>query len=118
VLPAAHRLRRTREFQGTVRRGVRAGSPLLVVHLAPGPDSAAPAQVGFVVSGTVGGAVARNTVRRRLRHLVRRRLDRLPAGCRLVVRARSAAAGAATSALEHDLDAALTKALSRVGGQR
>ena len=39
-----------------------------------------------MVPRAVGPAVTRNRVRRRLRHLLRDRLDRLPAGSRLVVR--------------------------------
>ena len=47
---------------------MRAGRPTLVVHATTGavPQS----RVGFVVSKAVGGAVVRNRVKRRLRHLV------------------------------------------------
>jgi ribonuclease P protein component len=64
-------------------------------------------RVGFVVSRTVGGAVGRNAVRRRLRHLMRERLHLLPPGSTLVVRALPAAAGASSAELSADLDAAL-----------
>ena len=66
------------------------GTGLVVLHASPGdPETNAgvPARVGFVVPRAVGPAVIRNQVRRRLRHLVRDRLDRLPDGTRLVVRA-------------------------------
>ena len=53
----------------------------------------------------------RNTVTRRLRPLVRERLDRLPVGSLLVVRALPAAAGASSAALSTDLDAALDRLL-------
>ncbi|MEU4751494.1 ribonuclease P protein component, partial [Micromonospora tulbaghiae] len=65
---------------------------------------------GFVVSKAVGGAVVRNKVRRRLRHLVRERLAELPAGTTLVVRALPAAADATYTRLGADLDAALAAA--------
>ncbi|MBB5871019.1 ribonuclease P protein component [Allocatelliglobosispora scoriae] len=52
----------------------------------------------------------RNTVKRRLRHLVATRLDSLPIGTTIVVRALPAAALAAYSQLELDLDAALAAA--------
>jgi len=116
MLPAAQRLRRSSEFALAVRSGRRAGRPLLVVHvLTPSVDSAvdsvtpAPgsAQAGLVVSRAVGGAVVRNTVKRRLRHLLATRMSGLPAGTRLVVRAQPAAAGAPSTALAADLDAAL-----------
>jgi ribonuclease P protein component len=113
VLPTASRLRRRCDFTATVRRGRRAGRPRLVVHLevSGGPDGlpvAAP-RVGFVVAKTVGGAVVRNRVRRQLRHLVASRLEQLPAGANLVVRALPAAAGASSAELGSDLDAALTR---------
>jgi ribonuclease P protein component len=109
VLPVQNRLRRTQEFRSTVRRGVRIGRPLVVVHVVPGEESDGPTRAGFIVSGAVGGAVVRNAVRRRLRHLVRERLERLPAGTRVVVRARPEAAAAPSAALAGELDAAFDR---------
>ncbi|MGH8826843.1 MAG: ribonuclease P protein component, partial [Jiangellaceae bacterium] len=90
----------------------------LVVHLAlAGTDATVatePVRAGFVVGRTIGGAVVRNTVRRRLRHLLRHRLDRLPPGARVVVRARPEAAHAPSTVLARDLDSALDRALMRV----
>jgi ribonuclease P protein component len=112
VLPHQARLRRRDEFSTTVRSGTRAGTPTLVVHLCPG-ESADPARAGFVVSRAVGAAVDRNRVRRRLRHLVRDRLDRLPAGSRLVVRALPPAASATSATLGNQLDRALERLSAR-----
>ncbi|GAA3751865.1 hypothetical protein GCM10022225_40260 [Plantactinospora mayteni] len=72
----------------------------------------APARAGFVVSKAVGGAVVRNKVRRRLRHLVRDRLPGLPPDTTLVVRALPGAAGASYARLGTDLDAAIAAALA------
>ncbi len=72
-------------------------------------DSEEPARVGFVVSKAVGNAVVRHRVTRQLRHLVRQRLDRLPAGTLAVVRALPPAAPATSAELGRDLDAALRK---------
>lgn len=69
-----------------------------------------PARAGFVVSRAVGGAVVRNAVRRRLRHLVRDRLGDLPPGSLLVVRALPGAADRSYARLGADLDAALAAA--------
>ena len=119
MLPAGSRLRRSRDFARTVRAGRRAGGPsrLLVVHLdAPGAtiDDDAPAapvpQGGVVVSRAVGPSVVRSRVKRRLRHVLREPLGRLPAGTRLVVRALPDAAGATSSELAQDLDRALRRA--------
>jgi len=108
VLAAAHRLRASAEFTETVRRGRRAGRPLLSVHLLLTPDGA-PARVGLVVSKGVGGSVVRHRVSRRLRHLLRDHVAGLPAGARLVVRAAPAAASATSADLGADLDAALLR---------
>jgi ribonuclease P protein component len=114
-------LRRSQDFSETVRRGARAGRPLLVVHLdlGSGPDDTATdsrpghsPRAGFVVSKAVGGSVQRHAVTRRLRHLVGPRLEALPPGSRLVVRALPRAAGATSTELAADLDAALRRALS------
>jgi ribonuclease P protein component len=77
---------------------------------APAGSYDLPARAGFVVSKAVGPAVVRNTVRRRLRHLVRDRVTELPAGSTLVVRALPAAAATPYPALAADLDAALAAA--------
>jgi ribonuclease P protein component len=117
VLPPQNRLRGAGDYRSTVRRGVRVGRPLVVIHLIPatgGPDS--PVRVGFVVGRSVGGAVVRNAVRRRLRHLLRDRLERLPAGSQLVIRAQPEAASVPGRTLSRDLDDALDHALSRVQG--
>ena len=118
MLPSTARLRRSQDFAETVRRGTRAGRPLLVVHLDPGATAAAPGsrpgpdpRAGFVVSKAVGNSVVRHAVTRRLRHLVAPRLGALPAGSRLVVRALPASATASSAALGEDLDAALRRAL-------
>jgi ribonuclease P protein component len=70
------------------------------------------------VSRGVGGAVVRNRVRRRLRHLMRERLDRLPPGARVVIRANPAAADRSSAQLAADLDRALTRAGEHRDGAR
>lgn len=68
-------------------------------------------RAGFVVSKAIGGAVVRNLVKRRLRHLMRDRLDRLPAGSLVVVRALPGAGEADHDQLARDLDTALRRLL-------
>lgn len=122
MLATAHRLRRSDDFASTIRTGRRAGRGSVVVHLTLPAQSAEldepvrsgvlPVRAGFVVSKAVGGAVTRNTVKRRLRHLVRDRLTDLPPGSTLVVRALPAAADQPYARLGTDLDAALAAARS------
>jgi ribonuclease P protein component len=124
VLPAAARIRRRSEFTAAVRTGRRASTPLLTLHVAstsagrrlttaqsirPLPESA---RAGFVVPRSVGPAVVRNAVRRRLRHLLRERLVDVPAGTDVVVRVAPAAARASSEELAGALDTALRRALA------
>ena len=117
MLPAAHRLRRSKDFAHTVRRGRRSSRGSVVVHLTlpavpPAEASAAePAKAGFVVSKAVGGAVVRNKVKRRLRHLVAERLHRLPPGSVMVVRAQAEAASTGYQGMVLDFEKALEGAL-------
>ncbi|MET8557510.1 ribonuclease P protein component [Streptomyces sp. NPDC004959] len=123
MLPSDNRLRRREDFSTAVRRGRRAGRPLLVVHLQSGStdphatgESPPPVRAGFVVSKAVGKAVVRTSVKRKLRHLIRDRLSLLPPGSLVVVRALPGAGDADHAQLARDLDAALKRLLG--GGTR
>lgn len=120
MLPAAHRMRTGADFSTVLRtRGSgRAGSRLLVVHVrTPGnadvADTAA-CRVGFVVSKAVGNSVVRHRTQRRLRHLMRDRLDAFPQGSLVVVRAQPAAATAGSTELAAELDRLIPRALDGV----
>ncbi|MFE3452993.1 ribonuclease P protein component [Nonomuraea sp. NPDC059194] len=115
MLSRESRMRRGEDFSAAVKRGARAGRPTLVLHLKVAGDG--PPLVGFVVSKAVGGAVVRNKVKRRLRHLMRDRIVRLPRGSLLVVRANPPAASVRHERLAAELDAALDR-LSRREQQR
>lgn len=110
MLPAAHRMRRSADFERTVRQGARAGRNTLVVHLVTRTDPGPGPAVGFVVSKGVGNAVVRNRVKRRLRALTTERLGTLPSGTDLVVRALGPAATADYATLGQELDGALRTA--------
>lgn len=111
MLPAAARLRRREDFADAVRRGRRTSRGPLVLHLAAphGVAVSGVTQAGFVIGKTVGPAVVRNRLRRRLRHLLRTRLAALPPGSRLVVRARPGAGDLDSAALGRLLDTALPR---------
>lgn len=114
MLPAAHRMRRAADFEQAVRRGARSGRDTLVVHLTTKTDLGPSGPVvGLVVSKAVGTAVRRNLVKRRLRELVRARLDTWPADAGIVVRALPPAATAEYARLGADLDSAFATALRR-----
>lgn len=109
-------MRRSADFERAVRKGARGGRESLVVHLTfetdPGPASPV---VGLVVSKAVGNAVTRNRVKRRLRELVRARLDVLPERSSVVVRALAPAAQLPYEQLGVDLDGAIRTAVRRAG---
>lgn len=126
MLDRPHRLTEGADFTRAVRKGRRAGTSTMVLHLlaepsASLPDAPAsptrPARVGLVVGKAVGPAVTRNKVKRRLRHLVRDRLAELPGGALLVVRALPPAGASGYDGLRADLDRALDRLL-RGRGQR
>lgn len=100
MLPGPRRLTKPADFGVTVRHGSRAATPTVVVHVRRITDQNPPdaSRVGFVVSKKVGGAVTRNRVKRRLRHLA----DTLPTpfSADVVVRALPDAASSAELA-EH-----------------
>jgi ribonuclease P protein component len=115
VLPRGHRLTDAEGFAQAVRRGRRAGSRTVVVHLER-LEEAAPVRIGFVVSKAVGTAVTRNRVKRRLRHLAREQLStleaQLPGSAVLVVRALAPAADAGSAELRGDLARCLQRVMS------
>jgi ribonuclease P protein component len=112
VLPSERRVRRREDFTAAVRGGRRAATSGLVVHVAM-PSSAGaddqPARAGFVIGRAVGSAVTRNRLRRQLRHLLVPRLERLPAGTVVVVRATAAASQRTGRELGAALDALLAR---------
>lgn len=112
MLPAALRMRRSADFEATVRRGARAGRTTLVVHCRPVTDHTG-THIGMVVARSVGGAVVRNTVRRRLRGVVMECRAMLPEGADVVVRALPAAAAATYDELTADFTSALPVAVAR-----
>lgn len=117
MLPPQHRLRLAADFSAAIRSpgGARSGSRLLVVHAhQAGARAGHPQRVGFVVSKAVGNAVVRGRVKRRLRAQVAARLDLVPAGTDLVIRANPVAAEADSSELGRELDRVLVKVVRRL----
>ncbi|MEU4442605.1 ribonuclease P protein component [Actinosynnema sp. NPDC050801] len=95
----------------TASDGVPAGQPTTAEQRTSAQPTLDPSKVGFVVSKAVGNSVVRHRVSRKLRHVVRERLDALPPGTSLVVRALAPSADADSAELGRDLDAALNKVL-------
>jgi ribonuclease P protein component len=68
-----------------------------------------PAQIGLIVSRSVGGSVIRHRVARRLRAVFASRLGDVGPGDLVVIRALPAAAGASSATLAADLERALRR---------
>ena len=136
MLPRRHRLTTPEDYRAVLRgrradgadarRRRRAGTDLLVVHLAtpdqeapsghaPSPEAGGCPRVGFVVSRAVGNSVVRHRVVRRLRAQVGERLAMLPAGTDVVVRALPPAARASSDQLGGALDDTLHRTLRSRG---
>jgi ribonuclease P protein component len=120
VLQGRHRLRSSADIAAVFRGargagGSRSGSRLIVVH-ANSTDARAgqPPRVGFVVSKAVGNAVVRNRTKRVLRALMRARIDQLPEGVDVLVRANADLPGSPRAVLVQDLDRLLATVLRRI----
>lgn len=101
-----------------MRGPARASTSTLVVHIGPLAGFGVgdvPSLAGLVVGRAVGGAVTRNRIKRRLRHIVWPLLDDLPDGWGIVVRALPEAADASFQVLDRDVRSALRRCLDRVG---
>ncbi|WP_179561107.1 ribonuclease P protein component [Microbacterium sp. AK009] len=108
MLARSHRLTRGSDYKAVVRRGRRCAGAHTVTYALRAADSAAP-RFGFIVSRQVGGAVVRNTVRRRLKAVCAEALADVGDGRDVVIRALPSAASATFA----DLRADVTRCLSR-----
>jgi ribonuclease P protein component len=88
-LPRAARVRRRPEYLSIQNRGRRIGGAHLLLFGLPGTG-----RLGITVSRKVGGAVARNRVKRWVRECFRRERGKFPQDFDLVVVARPGAADA------------------------
>lgn len=98
MLPRKHRLTRTSDFQRVRREGRSWADRLLV--LSRTPNDLQVSRFGFSVSRRIGGAVARNRIRRLMREVVRLQCDRVAPGWDVVFIARQGIIGADYWAVE------------------
>lgn len=124
MLPSQYRMRRSADFGATVKQGRRAVQPDVIVYSrvacdrrteTPGVSAAMPPQVGLIIAKSVGSAVDRHRVARRLRHVARDVLGDLDQGEHLVIRALPSSNGAKSDELRTQLRAGL-RSVHRSGG--
>lgn len=108
---------RSTEFGSTVKDGTRAVERDLVVHAQRCDERTGP-RIGLVVRKSVGSAVQRHRVARRLRYVARSLVAELDPADRIVIRALPGSRHAISARLEQELRSGLTRAhvLSKAQG--
>jgi ribonuclease P protein component len=101
-MPALPMLRRRADFDEIGRRGRAQSNPLLILRSLR--TERGETRIGLSTPRTLGGAVQRNRIRRRLRELVRGRIGRIGPGWDLLLIARPLAATASWAELGEALD--------------
>ncbi len=107
-------MRRSADFNAAVKHGVRAVQPDIVMHArrasdAPGSEANGP-RVGLIVAKSVGSAVQRHRVARRLRHVVRGMLGDMDPAAHVVVRALPTSRQASSATLKTQMQTGLQRA--------
>jgi ribonuclease P protein component len=120
VLSARNRMRRSTEFDATVKYGMRTAQPDIVVHVRRGSSHEVGngPRVGLIIAKRVGSAVERHRVARRLRHVARTMLGDLRASDQVVIRALPSSRHVSSAWLEQQLRTGLRRAVDLSGTQR
>ena len=115
---------RSTEFDATVKHGMRAVQPDMVIHARRrigrddcGDDITGP-RVGLIIAKSVGSAVERHRVARRLRHVVRTLLGDLDRSEQVVIRALPGSRQATSARLESQVRTGLRRVHASMGSKR
>jgi ribonuclease P protein component len=101
-------LKASADFQRIAKQGRKWSGAAFIMQVLKSEDVKAPFRIGFTVSRRVGNAVQRNRAKRRLREIVRLFLkERAPAGCEMVLIAKTAAGSMDFAALRAEFDRGL-----------
>jgi ribonuclease P protein component len=114
---------RSTEYDATVKHGIRAVQPDMVIHARRriGRDDCADdigPQVGLIITKSVGSAVQRHRVARRLRHVVRTLLGDLDRSEQVVIRALPGSRQATSARLESQVRTGLRRVHESMGSKR
>ena len=112
MLARVHRIVSGEDLRRVSRRGTKYRSALFIASVVQtSPER--PTRFGFIASKAVGGAVIRNTAKRRLRALAGQTLRDHPRGYDLVVRAQGGITGASVSELSQQWTAMVSQLVAR-----
>lgn len=113
---------RSTEFDVAVKHGIRAVQPDIVVHARCRSDvldgAATGPRIGLVVAKSVGSAVQRHRVARRLRHVARTVLTDLDRSELVVIRALPTSRQASSATLKAQLRSGLQRVHQSMGVTR
>ena len=110
MLARANRLVAADDYRRLVRKGRRSSSAHAVAYVMPSDGTT---RFGFIVPKSVGVAVVRNRVRRRLKALAFERLPQFAPGTEIVVRALPGAAQLEWDTLRTEIFGILDKGVTR-----
>jgi ribonuclease P protein component len=113
-------MRRSTEFDATVKYGMRTVQPDVIVHVRRGSsrDDGKGPRVGLIIAKPVGSAVERHRVARRLRHVARTMLGDLHESDQVVIRALPSSRHVSSAWLEQQLRSGLRRAFELAGTDR
>jgi ribonuclease P protein component len=99
---------------------MRTVQPDLIVHVRRGSDQCAGngPRIGLIIAKSVGSAVERHRVARRLRHVARTMLGDLHRSDQVVIRALPSSRNVSSAWLEQQLRAGLRRAFETTGAAR
>src|SRR6266446_9101974 len=106
--PKSVRILRSKDFRRVYDHGSRYSGPFFVAFYATASDvdcrTGSGPKVGFTVPRSLGGAVVRNRIKRRVREAVRLRLDRLSPQWQIVFNPRRAAVNSPFPELQREVE--------------
>jgi ribonuclease P protein component len=106
VLSARNRMRRSTDFDATVKRGKRTAQPDMVIYMR---RASGDPKLGLIVSRSVGSAVQRHGLSRRLRHVARDVMAGLNHSEHVVIRALPSSRDVGSHRLGEELRAGLRR---------
>lgn len=114
MLARVNRVVTAGDYRSTVRAGRKITSLHAAVYFRFQPNTNLPSRFGFIVAKTVGIAVKRNQLRRRLKSICVSQLAKTPVGLDIVIRMLPGAAQITWSTLEDEISVLLMRGMAKL----